>query len=137
MTYDNKFLIENEACREGYAWAQTQTDRGHGAFLRAAAEKDFSYFTWCVKKSLDRHQSVEFARYCAELVLPIFERGFPDDDRPREAIAARAEYAAPACAADRAAAYAARAAAAADEADEAKTIQKIVEKAVEILNGEA
>ena len=88
MIYDNEFLIENGACEECYAWAQTQTDRGHAAFLRAAAEENFSYFTWCVKKSFDKHQSVEFAVYCAELALPIFERKFPDDERPRKAIAA-------------------------------------------------
>ena len=166
MTYDNEFLAKNGACEEGYNWAQTQTDRSHEAFLRAAAEKDFSYFTWCVRASFDRHQSVEFAVYCAELALPIFERKFPDDERPRKAIdaaaaaaaaapadaayaaraayaAARAAYAAAyaAYAADAAAdaAYAATAAAraaAADDAAYAETKQKIVEKAIEILNCE-
>ena len=162
--------------------AQTQGDRGHEAFLRAAAEKDFSYFTWCVRASFDKHQSVEFAVYCAELVLPIFERKFPADERPRKAIAAakaadaakaaKAAYAAADAAADaaysadaadaadaaadaaaRAAVYsaayaaayaadaaadaarAARAARAAYAAD-AETLQKIVEKAVEILSRE-
>ena len=179
MTYDNEFLAGNKACEEGYKWAQTQTDRSHEAFLRAAAEENFGYFTWCLTHTFNAPQSVEFAVFCAELVLPIFERKFPADERPRKAIAAAAAdaaYAASRAAADEAyaaayeaeeaeeadearAAYAAYAAAdvalaadaaaraadaaadaaraaAADDAAYAETKQKIVEKAVEILNCE-
>ena len=34
-----------------------------------------------------------FAADCTELVLPIFEKQFPDDDRPRKAIQAARDYA--------------------------------------------
>jgi hypothetical protein len=37
---------------------------------------------------LPQRALVAFACDCAEHVLPIFERGYPDDPRPREAIAA-------------------------------------------------
>ena len=70
--------------------------------------------------------SVALAVYCAESVLPIFEKYYPKDDRPRKAIEAAksgiaAAYAAAAAddaayAAARAADAAARAAAAADDA---------------------
>jgi hypothetical protein len=34
-----------------------------------------------------------FAADCAEMVLPIFEKDYPDDDRPRKAIQAARDYA--------------------------------------------
>src|SRR3990167_646278 len=35
---------------------------------------------------------IAFAIYCAESVLPLFEAKYPDDNRPREAIAAAKAY---------------------------------------------
>ena len=42
---------------------------------------------WCIR-ALDKQSAVGFAIYCAEKVLPIFEKEYPDDDRPRKAIEA-------------------------------------------------
>jgi len=41
-----------------------------------------------VLKNFDKKFNVEFAVWCAEKVLPIFEEEFPEDDRPRLAIKA-------------------------------------------------
>src|SRR3990167_277679 len=55
------------------------------------AEIDFSdlrtYSDYLPKETLQK-----FAIYCAESVLPLFEAKYPDDKRPREAIAAAKEY---------------------------------------------
>ena len=55
------------------------------------AEIDFSdlrtYSDYLPKETLQK-----FAIYCAESVLPLFEAKYPDDNRPREAIAAAKAY---------------------------------------------
>ena len=44
---------------------------------------------WFVcRKVLTKEQNQQVAIYCAELVLPIFEKRYPEDKRPREAIEA-------------------------------------------------
>jgi hypothetical protein len=49
--------------------------------------RDFCW--WLVKKcDLTLNQKRQFAVYCAEYVLPIFEKEYPKDDRPRKAIEA-------------------------------------------------
>ena len=40
---------------------------------------------WCIR-ALDKKYIVGFAVYCAEAVIPIFEKKYPDDERPRKAI---------------------------------------------------
>lgn len=47
---------------------------------------------WYKDTELRRGVQIMFAVLCAESVLPIFERAYPDDNRPREAIAAASEY---------------------------------------------
>jgi hypothetical protein len=57
-----------------------------------------------------KEMSVELAIYAAELVLPIFEKQYPDDKRPAEAIAAAKKWLADPSEENRIAAYVAHAA---------------------------
>jgi len=81
---------------------------------------------------MTKDQCVEIAIYSAELVLHIFEKEYPNDDRPRKAIEAAREYlklktSAAAYAAD--AAYAAYAAYAADSAYAASAAARVADAA--------
>lgn len=46
---------------------------------------------WCVRHYLSIPNLSDYAIYCAETILPIFEDAFPNDARPRNAIAAAAD----------------------------------------------
>ena len=68
---------------------------------------------WMIRKGgfADKILSVKVAIACAEHVLPVFEKRFPDDDRPRRAIQAAKDFLDGKITAASAAAYAADAAA--------------------------
>ncbi|MFA5323335.1 MAG: putative immunity protein, partial [Smithella sp.] len=103
------------------------------------SDESLNYALWIVRRVLTTDQNVKFAIFAAEQVIEIFEKKYPEDKRPREAIEAAKKYlkdknsyaACAACAdsaasaaayaadAASAAAYAARAAGAADAADAA------------------
>ena len=80
-----------------------------------------------------REQSVKMAIFSAEEVLPNFEKSFPDDKRPRQAIAAARSAADAARSADDAARSAAAAARSADDAEKQK--KRIHRFCVEMTKG--
>ena len=49
---------------------------------------------WAMRAVEEKNKEIRlFAADCAELVLPIYENKYPDDDRPRKAIQAARDYA--------------------------------------------
>jgi len=150
------------------AWLKEHTGIGAtaGKILKdLMEEKQWDYFRWLVVRVMSHAQKVEWAVFSAEQVIDIFEKKYPNDQRPRKAIQAakdwlcnpsvessaaarearRAADAAAYAAADAAdaaayadayAAYAADAAAYAAAASREKMRRLLAEKAIEILSGE-
>ena len=134
MKITKQFLIDNDACDEGVdAFTATFGDEADLKDVAAYGLKEggemLDYIMWLLPRCMDKTQRARYAVFAAESVLPIYEREYPDDKRPRAAIdaakawlanpcgdtAARAEARAAearaaAWAAARAAAWAARAA---------------------------
>ena len=129
------WLEEKNTCEEGIEYFTSNELEGIedvDLVKKLFEEKKYNWASWLLTRLFDKTNNVKYAVYSAELVLPIFEKKYPKDDRPRKAIeaaknwlanqtkenahaahaAAAAAYAAAAYAAD-AAAYAAAAAAAA------------------------
>jgi hypothetical protein len=102
-------LLSHSPCSEGRAWLIAQPSL-HAAW-RTCPRSD--WLLWALESTdlLRGREARLFACVCAEHVLPHFERLFPDDKRPRQAIAAARQYAAKPSAAMAAAMAAARAAA--------------------------
>ena len=63
--------------------------------LRTILESNGLYDTlWAMRAVEDKDKEIRlFAADCAELVLPIYEKQYPNDDRPRKAIQAARDYA--------------------------------------------
>ena len=137
MKLNKEILKTMNPCRDGYEWYLKEGCETVENTLTKLVEVRPDWANWLMGKTLDRNNLTRSAIFSAELVLDIFEKKYPKDDRPRKAIqaakdfldgkidrnaanAAYAAYAADAAAdaAANAAAYAA-ANAAADDADAA------------------
>ena len=146
-------LLESlNACQSGISLVATYPDKDHEAVIRRlVADDHWDYANWLLPRLMDYRGYVSYAVYAAELVLPIWEKKYPDDKLPRKAIEAakrciddpsennkreawpEARSAAWAALAT-ATARAARAAAEAARAAETEKIKsKIIEKGLEIL----
>ena len=76
-----------DACDEGYAWAETNNIQSDAEAWAKLQRPD--WMLWLAKKrglELDESKLRLFACDCAEQTLPIFERDYPEDKRPRQAI---------------------------------------------------
>jgi len=121
------------ACIEGIEWFKSHPIENPIKLLNYSINNRFrlDWANWLIVKLMNKKQRVQYAVFAAKLVLPIYQKKYPDDDRPEKAIEAAerylnrqstknknaaAAYAAAAYAADAAAAYAAYAAYAADAA---------------------
>ena len=112
------------ACPEGIAWVKKQKIKSDSQAWRELHRSD--WMIWLAEKrgiwnKLDPTKLRLFACDCAEQALPIYEKDYPDDKRPRKAVetarlfaegkATQEELAAARYAAKAAARYAAKAAA--------------------------
>ncbi len=142
-----EFLKSLNACQSGINLVATYPDKDHEAVIRRlVADDHWDYANWLLPRLMDYRGYVSYAVYAAELVLPIWEKKYPDDKRPHKAIEAakrciddpskkNKEVAAAAVAAWVAAKEAAEAARAAwaNPAETEKIKSKIIEKGLEIL----
>ncbi len=164
MKITKEWLKEHDACIVGYEWSlKVLDDKPMDAktFIgKLMGEDRFNWANWVIVRLLTKDQNIAYAIFAAELVLDIYEKQYPDDKRPRNAIEASRKYlqtktayaAAAAYAADAAAdaadaaayaayaAYAARAAAAgadaaARAADTLNIKNKIVDYGLELIGG--
>ena len=132
------WLKQQSACQDGYEWSIKTLNKKSMAvnnFIdKLMAENKFNWANWVIVRVIDRPQKIRYAVFAAEQVIDIFEKKYPNDKRPRNAIEAakkvvendtpktRADADAAAYAADAAyadAAYAAAADAYAADADAA------------------
>jgi hypothetical protein len=78
---------------DGYKWALKQTEREAIPFIHALIKEDhWSWANWVIVRIMTKKQYVAYAIYAAEQVIDIYEKKYPDDKRPRNAIEAAKEY---------------------------------------------
>ena len=81
------------ACREGVAWWEKQNEPDSLKVLELLIDQGhWDWFRWLAVRLMTHQQKVEWACYCAEQVLSIFEKKYPQDQRPRKAIEAAREW---------------------------------------------
>jgi hypothetical protein len=147
MDITKEWLKNKSACKDGYEWAlKTLNNKPMAAdeFINALIKDEkYQWASWVLVRVFDKPNNVRYAIFAAEQVIKIYEKKYPDNDKPRNAIDAAKKWldepneknradadaayaAADAAAADAAAAdaayaaaYAAAAYAAADAADAA------------------
>jgi hypothetical protein len=104
-----KWLTKEGACRDGKEWCLSYGELTikelYPVFIK---NKKHDWLNWLLVRLMNKKQKVMYAVFAAELVLQIFEKKHPKDDRPRKAIEAAKAYLKNPCAkTKKAAAYAA------------------------------
>ena len=93
-----EWLTELNACAVGMRWFKAQKETDSSKVLeKLLAEDQWDYFRWLAVRLMDKPQCVQWAIYCAEQVIGIYEKKYPDDVRPRKAIEAAKAYLANPC----------------------------------------
>jgi len=163
MKLTKEMIESHNPCSDGLEWYLRNGSSDLLKTLIDVNEYKPEWARWLYTRLMNLQQKREIAIFAAEQVLPIFEKKYPEDDRPRKAIeaaklflandtpenrkaadaayaaayaaadAADAAYAAAAAADAAAAAYAAAAAADAAYAARKEMQIKIIKEAVRIL----
>jgi len=88
-TITKEWLREQGACTEGYNWFIRQRARDEVKVLdHLIKEEKFDWANWLIVRRMERKQYIQYAIFAAEQVIEIYEKQYPDDKRPRQAIEA-------------------------------------------------
>jgi len=89
MQITKKWLEKHEACMDAVEWVLDQTEKEEKALIKKALKiNHFDWVNWYLPRRFTKKQNVMYAIFAAEKVLDIYEKQYPTDTRPREAIAA-------------------------------------------------
>ena len=85
-----EWLKSKSACHDGLDWFVEQGKEVEPVPLLnlLIEENQLNWANWLIVRVMEYKQCVSYAVFAAELVIDIFEKEFPDDKRPREAIEA-------------------------------------------------
>ena len=84
-----RWLKSKSACPEGIAWFNAQKERDSKKLIvKLMAEKHFDWASWLIVQVMERPQYLAYTIYAAEQVIDIYEKKYPTDKRPRNAIEA-------------------------------------------------
>ena len=89
MKVTKKWLNRQSACSEGVKWflSQKETD-GVKVVKKLIKVKQLDWANWLIVRLMDYKQRIQYAVFAAEQVIELYEKEYPDDKRPREAIEA-------------------------------------------------
>ncbi|MFA7486024.1 MAG: hypothetical protein WCZ89_08375 [Phycisphaerae bacterium] len=93
-----KQVLENYgACNEGMLWyiSNDEPDSVEETIEKLLASDEcekFGWSNWLLSHVLPNDDKIRYAIFAAELVIDIFEKEFPEDKRPRNAIEAARVY---------------------------------------------
>jgi len=83
-----KWLENHRACIAGKVAFAAQEERDGIAIIKLLIATNMDWANWLICQIFTRKQKIMYAVFAAEQVLPIFEAKYPNDNRPRLAIAA-------------------------------------------------
>ena len=87
MKITKQFINKWEPCDEAVDWFYDQDERDSVAVAKKLIKEDRpEWANWLVARLLDREGKIRYAVYAAKQVLANFEKEYPHDKRPREAI---------------------------------------------------
>ena len=93
MNVDIDRLKEKNACKSGIAWLESLGTVDGSEIIKKGIELErWSDLRWGLSRLMTKEQCVEWAIFCAEQVIDVFEKNFPSDKRPRQAIRDARKY---------------------------------------------
>jgi len=89
MKITTKFLKELKACQEGIDLVATYKNKDRKAVIECLiADGKLDWANWLLPRTMTYKQYVSYAVFAAEQVIGVYEKEYPDDKRPRQAIEA-------------------------------------------------
>ena len=90
MIITKRWLEKKEACSEAIEYFTKQNKKKDPIYWVKHLIKigKLDWANWFIVRCMKYKQYVSYAVFAAEQVLPIFEKKYPNDDRPRKAIKA-------------------------------------------------
>ena len=89
MKITNEWLEEKRACSQGVEWFKAQKKTDAFKVLNALIkEGKLDWANWTIVRVMTRPQYLAYAIYAAEQVIDIYEKKYPNNDKPRKAIEA-------------------------------------------------
>ena len=88
MKITKEWLKDKGACGESYAEFEGSEMDGVKAVKKCIRIKRLDWANWLIVRIMEYKQYVSYAVFAAEQVIDIFERKYPEDNRPRKAIEA-------------------------------------------------
>jgi len=83
------FLRKQEACEDGYKWwCKNCEGLSNIEQIKKLAQHRFDWANWLIVRILNHKQRLQYAVFAAEQVIDIYEKKYPNDNRPRKAIEA-------------------------------------------------
>jgi len=87
-----EWLQSKGACLESLEEWHKETDHGTLTTLNRLIDKNPEWGNWLICRLMNKKQAVKYAVFAAEQVIDIYEKAYPNDKRPRNAIEAAKEY---------------------------------------------
>ena len=89
MKITKAWLKNKSACQEAIEKFKQQKETDSYKILQILIkQKKYDWANWFIVRIMKYKQYVSYAVYAAEQVIDIYEKKYPDDDRPRKAIKA-------------------------------------------------
>jgi hypothetical protein len=95
MKITEKLLrIDYHACDSGYQWwlDKGKPSDGIPTLKQLINDNHNDWANWLIVRLMTRENKIKYAVYAAEQVISIYEKKYPNDDRPRKAIQAAKNY---------------------------------------------
>lgn len=87
MKITKEWLFKKNVCLDGLEWFINQDERDSIIVVNKLMDnKKYDWANWLIARLMTRRQRIQYAIYSAEQVIDIFEKKFPKDKRPRQAI---------------------------------------------------
>ena len=84
-----EWIKQNAPCQEALDWYKDYLGESPIVILRRLIEaKKYIWANWFIVRVMTYHDYVSYAVFAAENVIDIYEKKYPEDKRPREAIEA-------------------------------------------------
>ena len=89
MKINRKWLEKFNACTDGKEWYLTNCPENPSEGIKGLMKGDkYDWANWLIVRIMNYKQYVSYAIFAAEQVIDIYEKQYPDDKRPREAMEA-------------------------------------------------
>lgn len=79
MKLTKSWLEKNDVCEEGLTWWLEQKESDIFKVIdMLMLENNFKWTNWLITNLLNKKQCVQYAVFCAELTLPIWQKEYPE-----------------------------------------------------------